>query len=89
MGHPVKAIYDLKGYAIPNGSYASINVRFDQKPDGANPLVKAGYPETILTFHTPGNYRITFILNEVSKPSCGGVNAIALLEETVDLFISE
>lgn len=87
-GSAVAAVFDLKGYDIPAGSYASINVRFIEKPDAAAPLVRAGYPQTVLTFDRPGLYRTTFILNEVSKPSCGGVNARTLLERTVDLHVS-
>ncbi|QGY40464.1 hypothetical protein GM415_10110 [Pseudodesulfovibrio cashew] len=89
VGQPVTAAFDLKGYRISTGAYASINVRFEQKPDGIDPKVKTGYPKTILFFNTPGAYRITFILNEVSKPSCGGVNAKPLLEKTIELLISE
>lgn len=88
-GRPVKAVFDLKGYRIPAGSYASINVRFGHGPDGRPPEVKTGYPETGLVFHTPGTYSATFILNEVSKPSCGGVNAETLLEKTIELQVSD
>lgn len=88
-GQPVTALFDLKGYALPGGSYSSINVRFLDKPDGAAPKVRTGYPETTLVFDVPGTYRIIFILNEVSKPSCGGVNAKTLLEKTVELSIGE
>ena len=89
VDQPVKAVFDLKGYTIPNGAYASINVRFLQKPGDAEPKVKTGYLETLLVFQNAGRYRITFILNEVRKPSCGGVEAKALLEETIELGISE
>lgn len=85
----VKIVFDLKGYVIPNGSYSSINVRFMDKPEGAEPKIKAGYPETLLVFNKPGPYRIALILNEVSKPSCGGVNAKPLLEKTIEFQISE
>ena len=88
-GQPVTVLFDLKGYEIPNGSYTSINVRFAAKPEGPKPEVKTGYPRTTLFFPTPGTYRITFILNEVSKPSCGGVNAKTLMEKTIELHIAE
>lgn len=86
---PVKALFDLKGYEIPQGTYASVNVRFTRKPDGPEPWVRSGYPETVLTFQVPGTYSMVFILNEVSKPSCGGVNAKTLLETEVELTVSE
>lgn len=89
VGQPVKAVFDLKGYTLPAGSYASINVRFPVKPDGAEPKARTGYPATTLFFQTPGTYQATFILNEVSKPSCGGVEAITLLEKTVEIHISQ
>ena len=86
-GQPVKAEFDLKGYQIPRGSYASINVKYLQRPDGNMPWIVTGYPETTMTFHTPGKYRLLILLNEVSKPSCGGVNAKTLLEKEVELDI--
>ena len=88
-GQPVTVLFDLKGYEIPKGSYSSINVRFLAEPEGPEPKVKTGYPRTTLFFLIPGIYRITFILNEVSKPSCGGVNAKTLLENTIELQIAE
>lgn len=89
VGHPVLIGFDLREYAFATGTYASINVRWEQKPDGANPMVKAGYPETVIRFDTPGTYRMTVILNEVSKPSCGGVDAKLLLERAFDLIVIE
>ena len=86
-GQPVKAEFDLKGYRIPRGSYASINVKYLQRPDGNMPWIVTGYPETVMTFHTPGTYRLLILLNEVSKPSCGGVDAKTLLEREVELDI--
>ena len=87
-GKPITAVFDLKGYTIPNGSYTSINVRTRKSPSGEKPVVKIGYPSTTLLFATPGTYELHFILNEVSKPSCGGVNAKLLLETTRILTIS-
>lgn len=89
VGSPVKAIFDLKGYTLPPGSYTSVNVRFARRPDGPEPKVRPGYPETILEFSRPGTYRLVFILNEVSKPSCGGVNARTLMETEVELTVAE
>ncbi|AMK10228.1 hypothetical protein [Pseudodesulfovibrio indicus] len=88
-GTPVRAFFDLKGYVLPSGAYASVNVRFTKRPDGPEPRVRTGYPETLLTFPGPGDYAMVFILNEVSKPSCGGVNAKTLLEKEVKLRIAE
>jgi hypothetical protein len=79
-GSAITALFDLKGYTLPAGSYPSVNVRTIASSSGDQPAVKAGYPETTLTFATPGTYELRFILNEVSKPSCGGVDARLLLE---------
>jgi len=87
-GKPVTAVFDLKEYTVPNGSYTSINVRTSKSSSGEKPVVKTGYPSTTLLFATPGTYELHFILNEVSKPSCGGVNAKLLLETTRTLTIS-
>ena len=86
---PVTVLFDLKGYKLPNGSYSSINVRFATKPEGPEPMIRTGYPKTTLIFSTPGIYRTTFILNEVSKPSCGGVDAKRLMEKTIEFNITE
>lgn len=88
-GQLVTVFFDLKGYQIPNGSYPSINVRFKEKPEGNEAQVKAGYPRTTLVFPTSGTYKITIILNEISKPSCGGVDAKVLLEKTIEIQIAE
>lgn len=88
-GQPVTAYFDLKGYSIPNGSYASVNIRFEKKPSGVEPKVSAGYPESVLVFKNPGTYHLTFIINEVSKPSCGGVEAKLLLEKSIMLKIDQ
>lgn len=87
VGQAVTAFFDLKGYELPSGSYASINLKYLARPEGEKPMVRTGYPKTGLTFRTPGTYRILFILNEVSKPSCGGVDAKLLLEQEVKLFV--
>jgi hypothetical protein len=81
-GTQVRAVFDLDGYEIAKGSYASINVDVLKSPAGQGPTVRTGYPATVLTFHVPGTYELRFILNEISKPSCGGVNARLLLETT-------
>jgi len=87
VGRPVQALFDLKGYSLPVGAYASINIDFPQQPVSAAPKVRPGYPETTLTFDAPGTYRMHVILNEISKPSCGGVNARPLLEDELELRV--
>jgi hypothetical protein len=88
VGQTVQAVFDLKGYKIPTGAYTSINVEFPDKPEGSRPQVRPGYPQTALTFDKAGAYRITFILNEISKPSCGGVNARQLLEKEISVTVA-
>lgn len=87
-GQPVKAVFDLKGYAFPAGAYTSVNVEFPIRPEGAKPQVRPGYPETVMTFAESGAYRVVLLLNEVSKSSCGGVKAKQLLEATFDLDVA-
>ncbi len=87
-GTPVQAVFNLAGYGIPAGSYASINVDVLESPTGQRPTVRTGYPATILTFPAPGTYALRFILNEISKPSCGGVNAKLLLETTATVMVT-
>ena len=87
-GQPVKAVFDLKGYELPAGAYAAINVEFPARPEGAKPEVRPGYPETVMTFAEPGRYRVLILLNQISKGSCGGVKAKPLLETTLDLDVA-
>jgi hypothetical protein len=87
-GTPVQAVFNLAGYGIATGSYASINVDVLESPTGKGPTVRTGYPATILTFPVPGTYALRFILNEISKPSCGGVNARLLLETTATVNVT-
>jgi hypothetical protein len=86
-GQPVKAILDLKGYELPAGAYAAINVEFPIRPKGAKPEVRPGYPETLMTFAAPGAYRVLILLNQISKGSCGGVSAKPLLETELDIEV--
>lgn len=86
-GEPVTAVFDLKDYAFPIGTSISVNVRFRESPDAA-PKIRPGYPETIMEFPAPGTYHATFILNEIRKCSCGGVEARLLMERSVDIIIA-
>ncbi|WP_319581887.1 hypothetical protein [uncultured Pseudodesulfovibrio sp.] len=87
-GQPVKAVFDLKGYELPAGAYAAINVEFPVRPEGAKPAVRPGYPETVMTFAEPGAYRVLLLLNQISKGSCGGVSAKPLIEAEMDLKVA-
>jgi hypothetical protein len=87
-GTPVRAVFNLDGYGIPAGSYASINVDVLESPTGKGPAVRTGYPATVLIFPAPGTYALRFILNEISKPSCGGVNAKLLMETTATVTVT-
>jgi len=89
VGQPVTLVFDLKGYTLPTGTYASVNVRYLNRPDGPKPAVKTGYPTTVMTFAAPGNYRFALILNEISKPSCGGVEATTLVETVIEMEIAQ
>lgn len=88
VGQPVKAVFDLKGYTLPAGAYAAINVEFLARPEGAAPKVRPGYPETVMTFAEPGAYSVLILLNEISKGSCGGVRAKPLLDATLDVRVA-
>lgn len=87
VGQPVTFTFDLKGYHLPIGAYASVNVRHISLPDEQKPAVKAGYPNTIMTFPASGTYRFSLILNEITKPSCGGVEAKKLVDKVMDIEI--
>lgn len=87
-GQPVKAVFDLKGYALPAGAYTAVNVEFPVRPEGAKPKVRPGYPETVMTFAEPGTYSVIILLNQISKGSCGGVSAKPLLDAELTFEIA-
>ena len=88
-GSTVKVTFDLKGYTIPTGSYLSVNVRPLGEAEEKDLTVKAGYPDTLVVFHKAGLHRARFILTEISKPSCGGVDARPLLEKILEFQITK
>lgn len=87
VGAQLVATFEMGGYEVPEGMYASINVDVENRPEGGKPDIQTGYPRTRLVFHVPGTYELRFRLNQVSKSSCGGVEAVPLLETTQVLEI--
>ena len=87
VGAPLMAIFEMGDYNVPEGMYASINIDVEKRPEGAKPEIQTGYPQSRLLFTVPGTYELRFRLNQVSKSSCGGVDAILLLEKTEVLDI--
>lgn len=87
-GQPIAVHFELAGHVFPVGSYPSVNIRVLEGPQGERPFVRGSFPDSELTFHAPGTYVVRFVLSQVSKPSCGGVDAFVLLEETRTMIIS-
>ncbi len=87
VGAPLMAIFEMGDYNVPEGMYASINIDVEKRPEGAKPEIQTGYPQSRLLFTVPGTYELRFRLNQISKSSCGGVDAIPLLEKTEVLEI--
>ena len=80
VGAQLVATFEMGDYEVPEGMYASINVDVMKRPEGERPDIRTGYPRTRLVFNAPGTYELRFRLNQVSKSSCGGVDAVLLLE---------
>lgn len=87
VGAPLVATFEMGGYTVPEGMYASINIDVEKQPEGKKPEIQTGYPQSRLLFLVPGTYELQFRLNQISKSSCGGVDAILLLEKTEVLEI--
>ncbi|PKN43265.1 MAG: hypothetical protein CVU60_02600 [Deltaproteobacteria bacterium HGW-Deltaproteobacteria-18] len=87
VGAQLVATFEMGGYEVPEGMYASINVDVEKRPQGGKPDILTGYPHTRLVFDVPGTYELRFRLNQISKSSCGGVDAVPLLETTQTLVI--
>jgi len=87
VGAQLVATFEMGGYEVPEGMYASINVDVEKRPEGGKPDIRTGYPHTRLVFNVPGTYELRFRLNQISKSSCGGVDAVPLLETTQTFVI--
>jgi len=87
VGAPLFATFEMGDYKVPEGMSASINIDVEKRPEGKKPEIQTGYPQSRLHFLVPGTYELRFRLNQISKSSCGGVNAILLLEKTEVLDI--
>lgn len=87
VGAPLVATFEMGDYTVPEGMYASINIDVEKRPEGKKPEIQTGYPNSRLLFTVPGTYELRFRLNQISKSSCGGVDAIPLLEKTEVLEI--
>jgi hypothetical protein len=87
VGAPLVATFEMGDYTVPEGMYASINIDVEKQPEGKKPKIQTGYPQSQLLFLVPGTYGLRFRLNQISKSSCGGVEAILLLEKTEILEI--
>jgi hypothetical protein len=88
VGQPIVAAFNLGDLTIPNGAYPSINIRVITMPGGKKPTIKTAFPSTTMVFHSPGEYTLRFIFNQISKPSCGGVDAKLLLETSRTITIT-
>lgn len=86
-GEPVTAHFELVDHTMAFGAYPSINIKVLTTEDRTKQTIRPGFPDSILTFSDPGTYPVTFILNEVSKGSCGGVDAVLLFEGTREITI--
>lgn len=86
-GSQLTVAFDMGDYTPPSGHFVAINVAILESPEGPRPRIVPGYPETSLVFEVPGRYVLTFRLSQISKSSCGGVEARELMERTEVLEI--
>lgn len=87
VGTTLVATFEMGDYKVPEGMYASINIDVEKQPKGKKPQIQTGYPQSRLLFPAPGTYELRFRLNQISKSSCAGVDAVLLLEKTEVLEI--
>lgn len=87
VGAQLNVTFDMGDYRVPTGQSVAINVDVLESPAGPAPRIVPGYPKTSMVFEVPGRYVLTFRLNQVFKPSCGGVEARELLERTEVMVI--
>lgn len=58
---------------LPGGTaFAGVQVTWTQRPEGREPDVLPGFPESDIRFHVPGRYVCTVSVGYVSKGTCAG-----------------
>lgn len=58
---------------LPGGTaFAGVQVTWTQRPEGREPDVLPGFPESDIRFHVPGRYVCTVSIGYVSKGTCAG-----------------
>jgi hypothetical protein len=87
VGERLTASFDMGDYSVPVGQFVAINVDVLESPEGSRPRIVPGYPRTSMVFESPGKYVLTFRLSQIGKSSCGGVDALPLLETTETIEI--
>jgi hypothetical protein len=88
VGSQLTVAFDMGNYIVPSGHFVAINVAILESPEGPRPRIVPGYPKTSLVFEVTGRYVLTFRLSQISKSSCGGVDALPLMERTEVLEIA-
>lgn len=66
---------ELDGPPLPAGMFPAVNADVVSAPPDASLAIVTGFPESELTFMTPGEYVVRLSVTLVCKTSCGGAYA--------------
>lgn len=70
---------------VPDGFFVTCLVDPVAAPPGQKPAILTGFPVSDVTPRAAGAYRLRVLVNLIAKSSCGGVKAVTLLDQEVEL----
>ena len=86
-GDPARITVQLDPAAPPLGFFVSVLIEPVDVPDGAEPSILAGFPDSRIKARIPGLYTFEVRINLISKSSCGGVKARQIGRDTVRIRV--
>ena len=86
-GDPARICVQLDPAAPPLGFFVSVLIEPMGVPDGAQPTILAGFPDSKVKARIPGLYTFEVRINLISKSSCGGVKVRQIGRDIVQLRV--
>jgi len=85
VGQEVALTMTLSPPVPPAGYFVTTLVTPLDVPQGLAPTILPGFPVTVIVPHSPGRHRFGVRVNLITKSSCGGVDALTVLDATLTL----
>lgn len=77
------------GQVLPSGNFYTVTATAIAYPGSDEPDILSGFPVTIVTCSSVGQYIIRIKVHLVKKTSCGGASFKTVLEDDVHINIGE